>query len=98
MARLKTRNRVCYREAHESLSPRSPWERKCLVRRRDDVDRRIVRVKLAEARRDAAETIKAASLDIHRTYLSALTVAESNTLLPLFRKIARGREPEKIRP
>jgi DNA-binding MarR family transcriptional regulator len=71
-------------------------ERKGLARRRrDDVDRRIVRVELTEAGRDAAETIKAGVLDIYRTYLSALTADEQETLLALYRKIARvGRTGE----
>jgi DNA-binding MarR family transcriptional regulator len=67
-------------------------------RRRDDVDRRIVRVELTEAGRDAAETIKAGLLDIYRTYLSALTADEQETLLALYRKIARVGQPGEGRP
>ena len=63
-------------------------------RRRDDADRRIVRVELTEAGRGAAQTVARGHLDIYRTYLSALTAEEQETLLALYRKIARGEQPE----
>src|SRR6478672_10524583 len=49
-------------------------------RRRDDADRRVVRVELTEAGRAAAETVVRGHLDIYRTYLSALTAGEQETL------------------
>ena len=67
-------------------------------RRRDDADRRVVRVELTEAGREAAETIARGHLDIYRTYLSALTAEEQETLLALYRKIARVGQPAKARP
>jgi DNA-binding MarR family transcriptional regulator len=70
-------------------------ERKGLARRRrDDADRRIVRVELTEAGRAAAQTVARGHLDIYRTYLSALTAEEQETLLALYRKIARVGQPE----
>lgn len=73
-------------------------ERRRLVRRRrDDADRRVVRVELTRAGRAAAETIASGVLDIYRTYLSALTEAEQETLLSLYRKIARVGQPETER-
>ena len=62
-------------------------------RRRDDADRRIVRVELTEAGRGAAQTVARGHLDIYRTYLSALTAEEQETLLALYRKIARVGQP-----
>ena len=74
-------------------------EQKCLARRRrDDADRRVVRVELTAAGRDAAETVARGHLDIYRTYLSALTAEEQETLLALYRKIARVGQPAKARP
>jgi DNA-binding MarR family transcriptional regulator len=74
-------------------------ERKGLARRRrDDADRRIVRVELTEAGRDAAETVARGRMDIYRTYLGALTAEEQETLLALYRKIARVGRPEAARP
>ncbi|HJT77381.1 MAG TPA: MarR family winged helix-turn-helix transcriptional regulator [Gemmataceae bacterium] len=74
-------------------------EHKGLARRqRDDVDRRVVRVELTRAGRDAADTVARGHLDIYRTYLSALTPQEQETLLALYRKIARAGQPEKARP
>jgi MarR family 2-MHQ and catechol resistance regulon transcriptional repressor len=65
-------------------------EKKGLARRqRDDADRRIVRIELTKAGRDAAQTITTSIMDIYRTFLSALTVEEQETLLALYRKIAR---------
>ena len=63
-------------------------------RRRDDADRRVVRVELTEAGRGAAQTVARGHLDIYRTYLSALTAEEQETLLALYRKIARVGQPE----
>jgi DNA-binding MarR family transcriptional regulator len=57
-------------------------------RRRDDADRRVVRVELTEVGRQAAETVARGHLDIYSTYLTALTVEEQETLLALYRKIA----------
>ena len=62
-------------------------------RRRDDADRRIVRVELTEAGQAAAQTVARGHLDIYRTYLSALTAEEQETLLALYRKIARVGQP-----
>jgi DNA-binding MarR family transcriptional regulator len=74
-------------------------ERKGLARRRrDDADRRVVRVELTGAGRDAADTVARGHLDIYRTYLSALTPEEQETLLALYRKIARVGRPGKARP
>jgi DNA-binding MarR family transcriptional regulator len=67
-------------------------------RRRDDLDRRIVRVELTAAGRDAAAAIARGLLDIYRTYLEALTAEEQATLLALYRKIARAGRPEGVRP
>jgi DNA-binding MarR family transcriptional regulator len=67
-------------------------------RRRDDTDRRVVRVELTGAGRDAADTVARGHLDIYRTYLSALTPEEQGTLLALYRKIARVGRPGKARP
>jgi len=65
-------------------------EKKGLARRqRDDADRRIVRIELTEAGRDASHTITTSIMDIYRTFLGALTVEEQETLLDLYRKIAR---------
>lgn len=64
------------------------------LRRRDDADRRIVRVELTKAGRTAAQTVARGHLDIYRTYLSALTAEEQETLLALYRKIARVGQPE----
>jgi DNA-binding MarR family transcriptional regulator len=65
-------------------------ERRGLARRRrNDADRRVVRVELTEAGQAAAETIASGVLDIYRTYLSALTEEEQETLLVLYRKIAQ---------
>jgi DNA-binding MarR family transcriptional regulator len=73
-------------------------ERRGLARRRrDDGDRRVVRVELTEAGREAAATITGGHLDIYRTYLSALTTKEQETLLDLYRKIARVGRPEAVR-
>lgn len=66
-------------------------------RRRDDADRRVVRVVLTEAGRDAAETVARGYLDIYRTYLSALSAEEQETLLALYRKIAGVGRPEPAR-
>jgi DNA-binding MarR family transcriptional regulator len=66
-------------------------------RRRDDADRRIVRVELTAAGRDAAGAIIAGVLDIYRAYLGALTAEEQETLLALYRKIARVGRPEGVR-
>jgi DNA-binding MarR family transcriptional regulator len=74
-------------------------ERKGLARRRrDDVDRRVVRVELTGAGRDAADAITAGVLEVYRTYLGALTAREQETLLALYRKIAGVGRPEKVRP
>jgi DNA-binding MarR family transcriptional regulator len=74
-------------------------EKKGLARRqRDDADRRIVRIELTTAGRDAAQTITTSIMNIYRTFLSALTVAEQETLLGLYRKIARVRRPEEEGP
>jgi DNA-binding MarR family transcriptional regulator len=64
-------------------------------RRRDDADRRVVRVELTRTGRAAADTVANGHLEIYRTYLSALTVEEQETLLALYRKIARVGQPEK---
>jgi DNA-binding MarR family transcriptional regulator len=65
-------------------------EKKGLARRqRNDADRRIVRIELTKAGRDAAHTITTSIMDIYRTFLGALTVEEQETLLALYRKIAR---------
>jgi DNA-binding MarR family transcriptional regulator len=70
-------------------------EQKGLARRqRDDADRRIVRIELTKAGRDAADTITTSIMDIYRTFLGALTVEEQETLLALYRKIARVGQPE----
>jgi MarR family 2-MHQ and catechol resistance regulon transcriptional repressor len=70
-------------------------EKKGLVRRqRDDADRRIVRIELTKSGRDAAQTITSSIMDIYRTFLGALTVEEQETLLALYRKIARVGQPE----
>jgi MarR family 2-MHQ and catechol resistance regulon transcriptional repressor len=64
-------------------------EKKGLAQRwRDGADRRIVRVELTEAGRQAAETVGKGHLDIYRAYLNVLTVEEQETLLALYRKIA----------
>jgi DNA-binding MarR family transcriptional regulator len=74
-------------------------ERRGLARRlRDAADRRLVRVELTEEGRAAAATVARGHLDIYRTYLSALTVGEQETLLALYRKIARVGRPEAVRP
>jgi DNA-binding MarR family transcriptional regulator len=74
-------------------------EKKGLARRRrDDADRRVVRVELTEAGRHAAETVARGHLDIYRAYLNALTVEEQETLLALYRKIAGVGRPERGRP
>src|SRR5262249_55740496 len=74
-------------------------ETKGLARRqRDDADRRIVRIELTKAGRDAAQTITNSFLEIHRTLLGALTVEEQETLLALYRKIARVGHPGEERP
>jgi DNA-binding MarR family transcriptional regulator len=62
-------------------------------RRRDDADRRVVRVELTDQGRAAAETIASGILDVYRTYLGALTTEEQETLLALYRKIARIGQP-----
>lgn len=67
-------------------------------RRRDDADRRIVRVELTEAGRAAAATVARGHLDIYRSYLGALTAEEQETLLALYRKIARVGRLEAARP
>jgi DNA-binding MarR family transcriptional regulator len=67
-------------------------------RRRDEIDRRIVRVELTEVGRDAAGAITRGLLEIYRTYLGALTAEEQETLLALYRKIARVGRPEKVGP
>lgn len=70
-------------------------ERKGLARRqRDDADRRVVRVELTESGRAAAEAVARGHLNIYRTYLRALTAEEQETLLSLYRKIARVKRPE----
>jgi DNA-binding MarR family transcriptional regulator len=58
-------------------------------RRRDDADRRVVRVELTEEGRAAAETISSGILNVYRSYLGALTAEEQEALLALYRKIAR---------
>jgi DNA-binding MarR family transcriptional regulator len=63
-------------------------------RRRDDLDRRIVRVELTTAGQDASKAISAGVLDVYRTYLGALTVEEQEILVALYRKIARVGQPE----
>ena len=64
-------------------------EKKGLARRqRDEADRRVVRIELTKAGRDAAQTITTSIRDIYRTFLGALTVEEQETLLALYRKIA----------
>jgi MarR family 2-MHQ and catechol resistance regulon transcriptional repressor len=70
-------------------------EKKGLARRqRNDADRRIVRIELTKAGRDAAHTITTSIMDIYRTFLGALTVEEQETLLALYRKIARVGQSE----
>ncbi len=60
-------------------------ERKGLARRqRDDADRRVVRIELTKAGRDAAQAMMAGFLDIYHSYLGALTVEEQETLLALY--------------
>ena len=49
-------------------------EEKGLARRRDDVDRRIVRFELTEAGRDAAGAITGGLLDIYRIVRSTSRV------------------------
>jgi DNA-binding MarR family transcriptional regulator len=72
-------------------------ENKGLARRqRDDADRRIVRIELTKAGRDAALAITSGFLVMYRTYLAALTVEEQETLLALYRKIARVERPQKV--
>ena len=74
-------------------------ERKGLARRRrDDADRRVVRVELTEAGQEAARAVTRGVLDVYRAYLSALTVEEQETLLALYHKIARVGRLEKVRP
>ena len=48
-----------------------------------------MRIELTKAGRDAAQTITTSIIDIYRTFLEALTVEEQETLLALYRKIAR---------
>src|SRR4051812_30472417 len=67
-------------------------------RRRDDLDRRIVRVELTAAGRDAAAAMTRGLLDIYRTYLNALKDDEQETLLALYRKIARVGQPGDRQP
>jgi DNA-binding MarR family transcriptional regulator len=70
-------------------------EKKGLARRqRDGADRRIVRIELTKAGRDASQTITTSIMDIYRTFLGALTVEEQETLLDLYRKIARVGQAE----
>lgn len=58
-------------------------------RRRDHADRRVVRVELTTSGQKAADALAQGHLNIYRTYLSALTVDEQETLLSLYRKIAQ---------
>ena len=51
----------------------------------------------AKVGRDAAGTITTSILDIYRTYLGELTPEEQETLLALYRKIARVGQPRKVR-
>jgi DNA-binding MarR family transcriptional regulator len=67
-------------------------------RRRENADRRVVRIELTEAGRNAAVTVASGHLSIYRTYLSALTAEEQETLLALYRKIARVEQPEVACP
>jgi DNA-binding MarR family transcriptional regulator len=70
-------------------------ENKGLVqRRRDEADRRVVRLELTDTGREAARTIVISVQDIARTYLGALTPSEQETLLTLYRKVARALRPE----
>jgi MarR family 2-MHQ and catechol resistance regulon transcriptional repressor len=72
-------------------------EKKELVRRRrDPSDRRIVRIELTDAGRVAADIVARGHLEIYRTYLRALTPDEQDTLLALYRKIARLGRPAEI--
>jgi DNA-binding MarR family transcriptional regulator len=73
-------------------------ERKNLAPRRDDADRRVVRVDLTEAGRAAVDAAARGHLDIYGSYLSALTAEEQQTLLALNRRIAPvGRsEPARL--
>jgi len=74
-------------------------EKKGLARRqRDDADRRIVRIELTTVGQNAARAITAGFLEMYRTYLGALTVAEQETLLALYRKIARVERPQAVLP
>jgi DNA-binding MarR family transcriptional regulator len=74
-------------------------EEKGLARRqRDDLDRRIVRVELTAAGRDAAAAITRSLLAIYSTYLNALTADEQETLLALYRKIAHVGQPGARQP
>lgn len=57
-------------------------------RRRDDPDRRVIRVELTKKGRQAAEAVARGRLQIYRTFLSALTAEEQETLLAIYRKIA----------
>ncbi len=69
-------------------------EKKRLVRRRrDDNDRRVVRLELTKAGRNAGEAIAQGHLEIYRTILGALTVKEQTTLLSLLEKIANVEQP-----
>jgi len=65
-------------------------ETKSLVRRqRSDADRRVVRVELTPAGRDVFQSLVAANLELFRNMLGALTEAEQDQFLVLFRKIAQ---------
>jgi len=66
-------------------------ERKSLVRRnRSDEDRRIVRVELTDAGRNAYHSLMEFKLQLYRTMLSALTEEEQQILMVLLRKVARA--------
>jgi DNA-binding MarR family transcriptional regulator len=67
-------------------------------RRRDDLDRRIVRVELTPAGRDAAAAITRSLLDFYRTYLNALTAKEQETLVSLYPKFAYVGRPGTAGP
>ena len=65
-------------------------------RRRDDNDRRITRICLTKKGAEASATIHSGFLFIYRRYLSALTEAEQETLLAIYRKIATVDRPSKL--
>ncbi len=66
-------------------------ERKGLVRRRrSDEDRRVVRVELTDEGREMYQSVTDVNMRLFRSMLGALSEAEQETFLVLFRKIARA--------